>query len=154
MLDCERETYYISLNREMTNTNLSSAVELARALAHPSRLRVLAMLETGELCVCQITEILEAAPSTVSAHLRELRRAGLICERKDGRWVYVALSVEGPARPWIHDALESVRGDEQIALDAARISELRLISAEELCRYGLAGALARADTRTDSRTDF
>ena len=73
----------------MMSSNLESSVATARALGHPARLRTIAMLRSGELCVCQITEVLGLAPSTVSAHLKELKQAGLITERKDGKWVYI-----------------------------------------------------------------
>ena len=50
-------------------------VDLLKALAHPARRRVLALLRGGELCVCQITESLGVPTSTVSEHLTELRRS-------------------------------------------------------------------------------
>ena len=122
---------------------LEQTVTINRALAHPARLRVLAVLRTGELCVCQIIEILGLAPSTVSAHLRELRRAGLTVERKQGRWVYIALAEDGPASSWIRRVLEDLEGDEQTAADARLASELRLLPVEVLCRHGLRAARAR-----------
>lgn len=61
---------------------------IARALADESRVRLLMALSSRELCVCQLVELLGLAPSTVSKHLSLLRTAGLIEQRKDGRWVY------------------------------------------------------------------
>ncbi len=77
---------------------LRPLVELLKALAHPVRLRILALLRDGELCVCQVAEILRMAPSTVSEHLTDLRRAGLVRERKVGRWVHVALTDAAASR--------------------------------------------------------
>ena len=74
----------------MKVSNLDAAIAATRALGHPARMRTAAMLRSGELCLCQITEILELAPSTVSLHIKELKRAGLVRERKDGRWVDTA----------------------------------------------------------------
>ena len=71
---------------------LSGTVDLLKALAHPVRLRILAMLRGGELCLCQMTAVLDLAASTVSAHLGDLKRAGLVEERKDGRWVFHRLA--------------------------------------------------------------
>ena len=68
----------------MKNSSLTQTVALARAVGNPARLRIAAMLRTGELCVCQITEVLGLAPSTVSAHLRVLRQVGITTERKFG----------------------------------------------------------------------
>ena len=104
----------------MKISNLDAAVEISRALGHPARLRAVAMLRTGELCVCQITEVLQLAQSTVSSHLRELRRAGLITERKDGRWVYFALATDHEARSWLDVVLSTAGGDPQVEVTRRR----------------------------------
>ena len=67
---------------------LDRTLNAVKALANPARLRILAALERGECCVCQLTAILGLAPSTVSAHLSELRRAGFLLDRKDGKIVF------------------------------------------------------------------
>ena len=135
----------------MMTSSLDRTVALARALGNPARLRIAAMLRTGELCVCQITEVLELAPSTVSAHLRELRQAGITTERKVGRWIYVGLADEPSARPWVDTALTAVAGDLQITADAALVEELKRLSVGELCRLGLAEARARQASRASRR---
>ncbi len=64
--------------------------ELAKtfqALSDSNRIRILKMLEIRPLCVCEITEILKLANSTVSKHLSILRDSGFIMDEKDGRWV-------------------------------------------------------------------
>ena len=61
----------------MAKQAIADLVRTHKALAHPGRLRILAMLRGGPLCVCQMTAVLKLAPSTVSAHLSELRSAGL-----------------------------------------------------------------------------
>jgi len=132
----------------MTHPKLDRTVSVARAIGHPARLRTLAMLRTGELCVCQITAVLELAASTVSAHLRELRRAGLLVERKDGRWVHVELSEDAAARPWIDTALASLGEDPQLAADDVIVRELRGLALEDLCRLGLAEAKKRTARRS------
>jgi ArsR family transcriptional regulator len=71
----------------MTMTPLNRLVQIHKALGHPVRLRLLAALRTGPLCVCQMTVVVKLAASTVSEHLSELRRAGLLSLRKEGRWV-------------------------------------------------------------------
>ena len=65
---------------------------VSRSIADTTRVRILKMLEPGELCVCQITAILGLAPATVSKHLSLLKMAGLLSQRKDGRWVFYRLS--------------------------------------------------------------
>lgn len=64
---------------------------LTKALADGSRLRLLKLLEDGEVCVCILTEALGLAPATVSKHLSLLKAAGFIQARKDGRWVHYRL---------------------------------------------------------------
>ena len=124
----------------MTAATIDSAVAVARALGHPARLRAVAMLRGGELCICQITAVLGLAPSTVSLHLRELKRCGLIAERKGGRWVHVALANEPEARVWLETALAAVVDDPQLESDARLVAELRRTPVEDLCRYGLEAA--------------
>jgi len=136
----------------MSSSNLESAVAVARALGHPARLRTVAALRSGELCVCQVTEILKLAPSTVSAHLKELKRAGLIVERKDGRWVYIGLTANAGVRAVVDASLVSLDGDPQLADDALFVAELRRMPVELLCRLGYDGARAELDRRTRSES--
>jgi DNA-binding transcriptional ArsR family regulator len=128
----------------MKKTPLDSAVTVARALGHPARLRVVSMLRSGELCVCQITEVLQLASSTVSAHLKELRLAGLIRERKEGKWVSIRLAEDTFARAWIETALAAFDEDPQIKSDDRLVHELRILPVEDLCSLGLDGARERA----------
>ncbi|MEJ2228955.1 MAG: metalloregulator ArsR/SmtB family transcription factor [Alphaproteobacteria bacterium] len=65
---------------------------VAKAIADPSRVRILKLLEGGQLCVCQITAVLELAPATVSKHLTALKTAGLVQQRRKGKWVYYRLA--------------------------------------------------------------
>jgi len=133
----------------MRNLDIDSAVAVARALGHPARLRTVAMLHSGELCPCQITEVLGLASSTVSAHLKELKQAGLIVERKDGRWVYIGLAESTVTRSWIETSLASLADDPQLADDARMIEELRGLPVEDLCRLGYEAAKAKGDKTVD-----
>lgn len=98
------------------------------------------MLGSGELCVCQITEVLKLAPSTVSAHLRELKLAGLVVERRDGKWVYFGLAKDERARRWIETALHAAADDPQLQADSVAVTQLRWLPVEDLCRLGYAAA--------------
>jgi DNA-binding transcriptional ArsR family regulator len=80
---------------EVATQPIEPLVNLFKALAHPVRLRILALLREGELCVCQINAVIGLPPSTVSEHLAELRRAGFLEERKEGRWVHYRLHAKG-----------------------------------------------------------
>jgi len=128
----------------MERSSLESAVAVARALGHPARMRIVAMLRSGELCVCQVTAVLGLAPSTVSVHLKELRRCGVISERKDGRWVHVALSEHPESRAWVETAIASAAGDPRVAQDDRMVQELRRVPVEDLCRLGYEAAREKA----------
>ena len=84
---------------------------VTKALADPSRVRILLALRQGELCVCQITELFAFAPATISKHLSILQQAGLICSRKSARWVYYRLPDKSAAvavreaLDWVHKSL-------------------------------------------------
>jgi DNA-binding transcriptional ArsR family regulator len=118
-------------------TPLSSTVHALKALAHPGRLRILAMLRGGELCVCQMTAVLELAASSVSAHLADLKRAGLVGERKDGRWVFHRLEQSEAAAALLEPVWKTIARDPQLEADARLLRELRRVGVEELCRVGL-----------------
>jgi DNA-binding transcriptional ArsR family regulator len=66
---------------------MREVVMIAKALSDANRVRILAILEGRELCVCQVIELLDLAPSTVSKHLSILKQVHLIDGRKRGRWM-------------------------------------------------------------------
>jgi DNA-binding transcriptional ArsR family regulator len=118
----------------MSTPTLAPLVDTYKALAHPARLRILAMLRGGELCVCQVTAVLGLAASTVSAHLAELRRAGLVEEQKEGRWVRYRLGESGSDLVSLWPKLDA---DPQARADAALLARLRRVPLETLCRADL-----------------
>lgn len=71
--------------------------KLFKALSDQNRLRILKMLEVKPLCVCEITEALQLATSTVSKHLSILRDTGFITDKKEGKWVNYNLHAENQA---------------------------------------------------------
>ena len=114
---------------------LQSAIGVLKAMGHPVRLRVLAMLRDGELCVCQMTALLDLATSTVSAHLSDLKRAGLVTERKEGRWVFYRLVDEEP--PMLASVWTTVARDERVQADAKLLRQIRKVDIAELRRVDL-----------------
>lgn len=99
-------------------------LSVTKALSDESRVRALMSLVAGELCVCQIIEVLGLAPATVSKHMAVLEQAGLVERRKQGRWHYYRLADDDApvlvreALRWTIDALS---GQERIAADAQTI---------------------------------
>ncbi|MBN1269401.1 MAG: winged helix-turn-helix transcriptional regulator [Kiritimatiellae bacterium] len=116
---------------------MNDMLDVFKALSDASRARILCALRHGELCVCQLIELLGLAPSTVSKHLSVLRKAGLLQSRKDGRWVYYALSrrskfpIIGKITPLVFQSLEDAS---QIKADDAKLKKIRTMDMEKLCR--------------------
>jgi ArsR family transcriptional regulator, arsenate/arsenite/antimonite-responsive transcriptional repressor len=65
---------------------------LGQAIVDPSRVRIIAALRHGELCVCELVDALEISQSTLSSHLHVLRKTDLVVTRKEGRWIYYSLT--------------------------------------------------------------
>jgi DNA-binding transcriptional ArsR family regulator len=113
--------------------DLRTLVEQLKAVSHPLRLRVLALLEPGELCVCQIAETLQVPQSSVSEALRELRRAGFVVERKDGRWVFVSVVPKKQASPLLKGILANAGSLPEVLEDRARALEVKALAIPVVC---------------------
>lgn len=107
---------------------MSSVLTLTKALADETRLRALGALRDGELCLCQLIELLGLAPSTVSKHMTVLHQAGLVARRKDGRWHFYRLA-GSEASPRVLEllawTLEGLDGDSTAIEDARRLASVR-----------------------------
>ena len=126
---------YISPNIEifLRPMNLRTLAKTYKALAEPNRLRILKMLYIRPLCVCEITEILQLATSTVSKHLYLLREADLIVDHKEGKWVNYQLNNDPtPTVPgWLLSHLAGLLADDEtIQQDVERI---RTVDRHQLC---------------------
>ena len=116
---------------------LRTTLRLTKALADEPRIRILMLLESGELCVCQIVAVLRLAPSTVSKHLSILAAADLVLLRKQGRWAYYRLpkwSPENPGRPALHWIRTTLKADDHILADREALQAVLKCNPEELCR--------------------
>ena len=70
------------------------AAEIFHALSDETRLELIHLLRKGERCVCDLTSALDAAQSRLSFHLKVLKDAGIVSDRKEGRWVHYELNEE------------------------------------------------------------
>ena len=75
-------------------TSGGELVSLFHALSDETRIRIVDVLRSGGHCVCELNEVLELSQSLLSFHLRVLKEAGLVQDRREGRWVYYALDPE------------------------------------------------------------
>ena len=86
-----------------------SAETLFSLMAHPLRLRALLLMrQAGELCVCDLMEILGVSQPMVSRHLAQLRQNGVVSDRRQGQWVYYRISDSLPQ--WARRVLETTAG--------------------------------------------
>lgn len=115
----------------MKNSPLHETLAVTKALSDRQRVRILLLLTKGELCVCQIVEVMALAASTVSKHLSLLASAGLAEGRKEGRWAYYQASPTEPIIAWL---LKSLASDPQIKLDRNKLKIIKKKNLEELCR--------------------
>ena len=107
-----------------------------KAAGDPTRTRILKLLEAGPLCVCQVQAVLGLAPSTVSKHLTLLKAAGLVADRRDGRWIHYALATE-ERNPYARAVLALLRGpldrEPRILEDRHRLRSVMAVPVETLC---------------------
>lgn len=116
---------------------MRNLMAVLKALADENRVRVLMVLGPRELCVCQIVELLQLAPSTVSKHMSILKQAGLVGSRKEGRWMYYrAAGEDAPveAREIASTVARLLPLDRQCRDDAKRLRQILKMDRDELCR--------------------
>jgi ArsR family transcriptional regulator, arsenate/arsenite/antimonite-responsive transcriptional repressor len=106
-----------------STSNLDRAVTLFHALSDTTRLSILEMLRGGERCVCELQDALVAAQSRLSFHLRVLKDAGLVEDRRDGRWSYYSI---------VPDALAEVH-DLAVEMQPKK-GALKVLRADSCCR--------------------
>jgi ArsR family transcriptional regulator len=98
-----------------------------RAFSDPTRLRILHLLQSGELCVGDLVKIIRVPQPTASRHLAYLRRAGLVITRKEGVWTYYALAeAENSFHQKLIECLAHCFNEvRELASDATRATKVR-----------------------------
>lgn len=90
-----------------TASSLKKAAELFHALSDETRLALLERLKGGEQCVCELTDAMKTGQSRLSFHLKVLKDAGLVEDRREGRWMYYSLSSQ--AIEELQDLVDSLK---------------------------------------------
>ena len=93
--------------RSVSLGNLGSAARWFHALADETRLQIIDRLRDGEQCVCDLTDLLQTGQSRLSFHLKTLKDAGILRDRREGRWVYYSLNPEAIAK--LEDLIGSIK---------------------------------------------
>jgi len=111
---------------------------LGQAIVDPTRVRIIAALRRGELCVCELVDALEISQSTLSGHLQVLRQTGLVITRKEGRWIYYSLTDQKSALIELifsHLKLDA-DADPRLGRDSKRIERRMAIRENGRCVLG------------------
>lgn len=113
----------------VTPVDVRPTAGLLKALSDENRLRIVALLSRGELCVCHIAAALELTQPNVSQHLAVLKNAGLVEAERRGSWIYHRLAAAGdPARDRILAAvLDTCRDLASAAADRRRLAATRVV---------------------------
>ncbi|MCC7053173.1 MAG: winged helix-turn-helix transcriptional regulator [Gemmatimonadaceae bacterium] len=78
--------------RTDTGTDFTRAAALFHALSDEARVEIVSILQGGEQCVCELMDVVGAAQSRLSYHLKVLKDAGVVTDRREGRWAYYTLN--------------------------------------------------------------
>ncbi len=120
---------------------LDLAVNLMKAAGEPTRLRLLALLEHGDLTVSDLIDILGQSQPRISRHLKLLSEAGLLERYREGAWAYFRLAEDGPAAAFVQAMLDQVNdSDPQILRDLERLEDVRARRSAEAAEYFAANA--------------
>lgn len=97
--------------------------QLFRALADPTRLRLIHLMAEQEICVCYFIEVIGAPQPKISRHLAYLRRAGLVAARREGKWMHYRLMVpeDRHAASILNSTLEALKQNKEIQRDRERL---------------------------------
>lgn len=115
--------------------------DVMKAAADPTRVRILKILEGGELCVCQVIAVIALGQSTISKHLFLLRAAGLIKDRRDRKWIQYSLDGRS-GNPYAGALLRKIRkwlnDDPVVVKDRERTAMARQLGPVAICERGMA----------------
>jgi ArsR family transcriptional regulator, arsenate/arsenite/antimonite-responsive transcriptional repressor len=84
----------VQINSPKSAARQARTASWFHALSDETRLEIVSMLASGERCVCDLTDALDAAQSRLSFHLKVLKDAGIVTDRRDGRWVHYSINRE------------------------------------------------------------
>lgn len=129
---------------DQNEKKLKQLVDIAKALSDSHRVRALMALRGGELCVCQLIDLLKLAPSTVSKHMSVLKQSGLVESRKDSRWVYYRLP-EKDENVLVERVIElmcdAVENDNLIMSDKTEILQIQKNRSNSICTIESNGSI-------------
>lgn len=126
----------------MSRENVLSEMEtLFMALADKTRLRLLNLMRTDEICVCFFTEVLGESQPKISRHLAYLRNAGIVSARRDGKWMHYSIEIppNSFAAQILQDTLEWLKAQDDMREDLRKLEAV-------CCSIDVPVTIARAPT--------
>lgn len=113
---------------------MSEIVNFSRALADPTRWRIIRLVMEEALCVCELADILDMPQSSISSHVQIIRKAGLLESEKNGKWTY--FRIQQHHRKLIQTLRKCFPGDDHEFPDDLEIAKKRLATREDSCCPG------------------
>ncbi len=104
---------------------MDELLSLFKALSDETRLRIVKLLENGELCVCHLVAAVDMSQPKVSFHLKVLKGAGLIKDRREGKWMYYRLNESDLFKRLLFLSVADRVREEEMAADHARLDAFR-----------------------------
>lgn len=93
--------------------SIEKAAQILKLLGDKTRLSMVKLIEKNECCVCEFVDIYQASQPSISQHLRKLRDAELVKERRKGQWVFYSLNKESQYYEFVLGILESVPSQDE-----------------------------------------
>lgn len=119
---------------------MKQTINTLKVLGEENRLRIFLALDQNELCVCQIVALLRLAPSTTSKHLALLYQAGIIDQRREGKWAFYKVSPEWRKNNCLHEWLiENFQKSAACKAEKTRLQEILATPLDQLCNSQAAG---------------
>jgi len=111
---------------------MDELLSLFKALSDETRLRIVKLLEKGELCVCHLVAAVDMSQSKVSFHLKVLKEAGLVKDRRAGKWMYYRLDESDLFRRLLFLSVADRVREEEISTDRQRLDAFMSSRAEAM----------------------
>jgi ArsR family transcriptional regulator len=111
---------------------MEKTVEILKALGDENRFRIVMLLKARKMCVCEIYKILDISGATLSAHLKILKNAGLVTQRRDGRWIEYYINDDEKVKAILDQIENSIKKKDVIRKDRGEAMKIN----KEQCADG------------------
>lgn len=106
--------------------DVEKAAQMLKLLGDRTRVMMVGMLDDSECCVCEFVEVFQMSQPSISQHLRKLRDAGLVREKRKGQWIFYSLNKESDVYPLVRDILSHIPNQRE-KLKALEVEGKRIV---------------------------